>query len=34
MREQDQELEEVGATITTLKHMGQQINDELDTQDE
>ncbi len=34
MREQDQQLDEVGQAITTLKNMGEQISDELDTHNE
>ena len=34
MREQDSQLEEVGATIGVLKHMGTVIGDELEDQNQ
>ena len=34
MREQDSQLEEVGQTIGNLRHMGEMINDELESQNE
>jgi len=34
MREQDSQLEEVGQTIGNLRHMGEMINDELESQND